>query len=334
MSRISIVIPLYNKAPFVQRTLESIASQTYTAWECIIVNDGSTDKSADVVRDVICNMENGIGEKFHLIEQGNAGVSAARNLGISVSDRESDFVCFLDADDWWAPIFLEEMVKLTAQYPKAGVFACNYYKVKNGKLISFFDQPTGSADYFKMYQTIAMPITSISVMVRRDVLESVAEKDADGNRVYFKPNLKLGEDFDLWIRLCMKSQFVWCNEHLAYYNNDVPVNARAIGNLHHPKHHILWNLEDIEERLAMSDERTRESYKCMIDTIRVYSLMPYYLSNDYRKDAIEQLRKVDWTKQPMKYRLQYKMPIWLLKVKNRFMRMGSFYKQKLLKIIR
>lgn len=321
MARISVIIPLYNKAPYVAKTLESVKNQTFTDYECIIVNDGSTDNSAEIVERLTIN-----DERFRLLDQENAGVSAARNRGIAESKGE--LLCFLDADDWWAPTFLEEMVHLAEEYPEVGIFACNYYKVKNGKLISFFDQPTGPADYFKMYQTIAMPITSISVMVRRNVLEAIAEKNAEGNKLYFKPNLKLGEDFDLWIRLCLESPFVWCNEHLAYYNNDVPANVRAIGNLHQPQHHILWNL-GWTERI----EATNGDFIKMIDTIRVYSLMPYYLSNDYRKDAIDILQKVDWTKQPMKYRIQYKMPIWLLKITNRFMKTGSFYKQKLLKWI-
>ena len=85
---ISIVIPLYNKESSIIRTLESVKEQTFTDYECLIINDGSTDKSADVVRDVICNMAGGIRERFHLIEEENGGVCSARNRGIKEAKSE------------------------------------------------------------------------------------------------------------------------------------------------------------------------------------------------------------------------------------------------------
>lgn len=120
----SIIVPLYNKAPYVKKALESIVSQTFTDWECIIVDDGSTDNSAGICEGIIHPFIHSAVHPIRLIKQANSGVAAARNNGVAISNGE--YVCFLDADDWWEPTFLEEMDKLTKEYPDAGLYATNY----------------------------------------------------------------------------------------------------------------------------------------------------------------------------------------------------------------
>ena len=97
--RFSIIVPLYNKAPYVRKALESIVAQTYRDWECIIVNDGSTDDSLEVVNKYIqsVNSEERIVNSIRIISQTNSGVAAARNRG--VKDSKGEYVCFLDADE-------------------------------------------------------------------------------------------------------------------------------------------------------------------------------------------------------------------------------------------
>ena len=106
MPRISIIIPIYNVAPYLSRCIESILKQTYTDWELLLIDDGSQDDSAEVcrryaVRDV----------RIRFFEQKNAGVSAARNRGL----REAcgDYVTFVDGDDWIEAPMLQEMISRT-----------------------------------------------------------------------------------------------------------------------------------------------------------------------------------------------------------------------------
>ncbi|WP_427162491.1 glycosyltransferase family 2 protein [Aliinostoc sp. HNIBRCY26] len=94
---VAVIIPLYNKGEYIARTLNSILNQTYQNLEIIVVNDGSTDNSADIVK----NYQD---SRIKLIHQTNAGPGAARNRGMS--ETQADFLSFLDADDEWLPDFL------------------------------------------------------------------------------------------------------------------------------------------------------------------------------------------------------------------------------------
>jgi len=302
--KVSVIIPLFNKAPYVKKALESVKAQTFTDYECIIINDGSTDDSATIAEQWIKENSCRCGCGCRLITQTNAGVSAARNKGIALA--QGDYITFLDADDWWAPSFLCHMVNLSQSYSNAGILACNYYKVRNGKLISFFDQPTGPANYFKMYNTIAMPITTNSVLIKRSALNKVAIVQND-DVIYFKSQIKMGEDFDLWVRLVQQNEFIWCNEYLSFYNNDVPVGNRAVGNLYNPENHFLWNIADLEQL-----ESTDNDIKQMLDNLRVHNLKSYLLNSKYREASKQLLAKVDWSKQPLREKIEYKLPIYVL----------------------
>ncbi len=104
---VSVVVPLYNKAPTVARALASIQSQTFGGHETIVVDDGSTDASAAIA-------ERFTGERLRVVRQANAGPGAARNRGIA--DARGSLLAFLDADDEWLPRFLEQSVALLDRY--------------------------------------------------------------------------------------------------------------------------------------------------------------------------------------------------------------------------
>ena len=124
--RFSVIIPLYNKAPYVKKALESVFNQTFKDFEIVIVDDGSSDASFNVAQETIKNSP----AEYQLLHQNNSGVSTARNNGVKAS--YGDYICFLDADDWWAPTYLERMSWLIDAYPEAKIYGTNYYYVKNG----------------------------------------------------------------------------------------------------------------------------------------------------------------------------------------------------------
>ena len=125
MPHFSVIMPLYNKAPYVRKAVESVVGQTYVDWEMIIVDDCSTDGSAAIV-------EQFTDPRIRIVRlERNGGVGAARNRG--VVESSTPLICFLDADDWWEPTFLEEIEGLIERYPNAGIYGTGYYIVKNGE---------------------------------------------------------------------------------------------------------------------------------------------------------------------------------------------------------
>lgn len=329
-TRFSIIMPLYNKAPFVRKALESIASQTYRDFELIIIDDGSTDNSAAICEEFFQTFNHSLAHSINvnrsfvhsLIRQTNSGVAAARNRGIAESHGE--FVCFLDADDWWKPTFLEEMAKLIKEYPDAGIYASNYIYYKPGKTHVALNLERGHIDYPKAYsKDLSMPVWTGATCMPRKVFDEMGG---------FPLGIKLGEDFLLWAKTALHYPVAYSEKPLAYYNNDVPASLRATRNLHAPKHHMLFNLDPLLNEInRLQSTSNQTAWIKLIDKLRVYGLLEYWLSDAYHDAAAAELQKVDWSKQPHSAKAQYEKPIWLLKAKQRFMQIGSYCKQKLIK---
>ena len=315
MPLFSVIIPLYNKAPYVGKTVESVLGQTLDNYELIIIDNGSTDGSSDIVAGFT-------DPRIRTIRlDKNVGVSNARNNGVTMAT--ATYITFLDADDWWEPTFLEEMAGLIERHPDAGIYGTGYYIVKNSKKrlapVGVGEEfVEGEINYCSVYaRTLCMPLTSITIAMPKAVFE-----ESGG----FKPHLKLGEDFDLWVRIALKHKVVFLNKPLSNYNQDVDVTYRGTHHLRDPKEHMLWNLGFLEP-----EEKTNPDYKQLIDNLRTYSLLPYLLTKQYRNAARQELAKVDWNHQPTKTRRLYQKPIIYLKLRSQFLKLGSKIKQALIK---
>lgn len=323
--RFSVIIPLYNKAPYVRKALDSICAQTYRDFECIIVDDGSTDNSLAVVKECIEQFRI-YNFKFQILSQKNVGVAAARNNGVVKSKGE--YVSFLDADDWWEPNFLEEMDRLITEYPEAGLYATNYIYYKPGKTHIALNLERGYIDYPKAYyEGSSMPVWTGATCMPRRVFDEMGG---------FPVGIKLGEDFLLWAKTALNYKVAFCEKTLAFYNNDVPAHLRATRNLHTPAYHMLFNLGEIESIVDTGQSLSmvnRGEWKALLDKLRVIGLMEYWLDERYHDTAAAELENVDWSRQPKKAKAQYEKPIWYLKAHRYFMQVGSYFKQKLIKLI-
>jgi len=316
----SVVIPLYNKAPYIEKAIRSVAAQTCRDFELIVIDDGSKDGGFEIAKKLLAALTPPLGG-WGATCQSNQGVSVTRNNGVKLA--KYDYIAFLDADDWWAPTYLEEMKNLIAQYPEAGIYGSSYYKVKNGKHIQAnigvsdgFQQ--GLINYFQVYaKTLWMPLWTGATVIKKNIFH-----ENNG----FKPTLKLGEDFDLWVRVALKYPVAFLNKPLAYYNQDVEQANRAIGNkLHKPQEHMLFALKELYET-----EKPDSDLKHLMDALRVYGLFPYYLNKSTRKEALEQLGRVDWSKQSAAaYRQYYRTPVWLLILKRNIIQLAWKLKQKI-----
>lgn len=296
----SVIMPLYNKAQYVAKTIASVLGQSYADWELIIVDDGSKDDSFAVASKAISGCDRAL-----IIRQENAGVSTARNNGVALS--KGDFVCFLDADDWWSPTFLVEMHNLITEYPDAGIFGSSYFLVKNKinkiapiALDEGFEK--GYINYIQVYSRfLCMPLWTGAICVKKIVFEEMQG---------FKPQLKLGEDFDLWLHIALQHKVAFVNNPLAYYNQNVDLINRAVGKLHKPETTEICCYSDYEKQYP-----NNTYLKQLLDNKRVFALMKYYLSKQYRGFAKLELAKIDWSKQPKSAKRTYNTPVLLLQLK-------------------
>ena len=315
--RFSVIIPLYNKAPYVAKAIGSVLAQTFTNYELVVVDDGSRDDSAEMAAKAMDGRPD-----CRLIRQANAGVSMARNNGVTAS--HGDYLCFLDADDWWEPTFLEEISKLIEEFPDAGIYGTSYtivnetrHKTRVSPIGVEAGFEKGYINYCRVYaKTLAMPLTSISVAIPRPVFDEMHG---------FPKGIKLGEDFLLWIHIALKHKVAFLNKPLAYYNQDVDAANRGVGRLHNPEEHMLWNLADLEPL-----EQSNADYKQLVDNLRTYGLYPYFLSRKYHDAAKKELDKVDWMRQPKKVMRRYKQPFFMQKWLYALRKIGSCIKSKLL----
>lgn len=316
MPRFSVIIPLYNKAPYVGKTVESVLNQTYDDYELIVIDNGSTDGSNEIV----AGFTDLRIRRVRLEE--NVGVSNARNKGVELSS--APYITFLDADDWWEPTFLEEMAGLVERQSDAGIYGTGYYIVKNGKkrlapigVKEGFVE--GEINYCAVYaKTLCMPLTSITVAMPRTVF------DESGG---FNPQLKLGEDFDLWIRIALKHKVMFLNKPLSNYNQDVDVTYRGTHkSVYEPDAFSTFHFDQFAE-----EEADNQDLKILLDKMRVYSLMNFRQKNQYRERVMQEIAKVDFNNVDSIYRFYYKAPYWIVKIYLSFIQCLSTIKHTIIK---
>jgi glycosyltransferase involved in cell wall biosynthesis len=301
----SIIIPVYNKAVYIEKALQSIVAQTFTDYELIIVNDGSTDNSLEVIKKTLsffCDFPKFADIEVKIIEQKNQGVSVARNNGVKAAKHE--YIAFLDADDWWEVTYLEEMSVLIQKYPSFGIYGSSYYKVINGTVRQANigvdpDFKDGSIDYLKVFaKTMYMPLWTGATVVKLEVFLS-----ENG----FNKQLKGGEDFDLWLRIIRKVGVAYLNKPLAYYNQDVDLKSRAVGSrLYEPDEHVIFS--------DFGELNENKDFRRLFEILAVYALLPYYLAGKNKKEVDEIISTINWKNHSFKYTLYYKiMPKFFVK---------------------
>lgn len=232
---ISVVVPAYNAEKYLRQTLESVRAQTLRDWECIVVDDGSSDESAQIAREIAAS-----DTRILLVQQPNAGVSAARNTGFSHANPQSEFVAFFDADDLWEPEMLQTLVKTLEAHPEAVAAHCNAFYIDGAgaRISEGVLEESGIRRYvydgrqvqrsevahpttFANAVTNCPIITPGCVLIRRAAFERIRG---------FNPALRQGEDWDVWVQLTRLSDFPFVNRALLGYRrhqNNASVDRRS-----------------------------------------------------------------------------------------------------------
>jgi len=198
MPKVSVIIPTYNRAGYIEEAIDSVLAQTYKDFEIIVIDDGSTDKTRKVLRKYT--------GQIRYFPQENQGVAVSRNKGIAVSRGE--YVAFLDSDDAWLPKKLERQVAFLEEHPDIALVCGEVFLMdEKGETIHHVphdrELPLTFKNLFEQ-SLIHVPTT----MVRRQILE-----EAGG----FDPAVDTSEDYDLWLRIIKKHRGHYMELPLAKY---------------------------------------------------------------------------------------------------------------------
>lgn len=214
---VTVAMPAYNAELWIARAIESVLGQTLSDWELIVVNDGSTDGTAAVVRTFRDS-------RVRMVCQDNGGAALARNT--AMRHARGRYVALLDADDWYEPRHLERTTGFLDQHPTCSLVGTNYYFINyrgerilgcRPREILGKDGDGVIPDYFRAaMRNRCYPITCCAVF-RRELIPQLGE---------FDENLPSDEDHDFWTRWAMRSRFGYIDEPLCYYQTDTPGSNR------------------------------------------------------------------------------------------------------------
>lgn len=200
MPTVSVIIPTYNRGDLILDSLRSIFLQNYSDYEIIVVDDGSTDNTEDVLSYLIKD------NKIRYVKQDNQGESSARNHGILLS--QGKYIAFLDSDDLFEPTKLKMQVQYLEDHPEIGLVHSGYTKFDNyGHDLGYRDTSWFCGMIYPkllLHWTVLMAVDT--VMVPKKVFEVVG---------LFDETLRMGPDLDMWRRISRKYSFGFISESLA-----------------------------------------------------------------------------------------------------------------------
>ena len=293
------------------KAIKSVLAQTNIDYELVIMDDGSTDNSFEIASKTIEGRGN-----CQVYRQQNAGVSMARNNAVALS--HGDYICFLDADDWWSPCFLTEMAGLIDAYPEAGIYGTGYTIVdetrKRTRVAPIGVEPgfdKGYINYCKVYaKTLAMPLWTGAVCIPRAIFEEMKG---------FPMGIKLGEDFLLWIKIALRYKVAFLNKPLSFYNQDVEMAGRGVVSKgYDPDSFMTFHFDQFAEQ-----EKQDPELKILLDRLRTYSLLRFRFSNSHKEKVSREIAKVDFSNVDKVYWFYYKMPFPLIWCCNKFRTFAS-----------
>lgn len=231
----SVVIPLYNKADTIERTIRSVWSQSFKDYELIVVNDGSTDGSLSVAQRLAKECA------FKIIDKPNGGVSSARNAGANAAAGR--YVALLDGDDIWYPNHLQQLADAIAKHPEVKFFGTGYERI-SGKYI-YYTIPWGGCRVKDVYSAFryGQPINTSTVAIARDLWMKVGG---------FDERYSFYEDYEFFFRLGLHTKCCIVRKISGRYMSDANESAtktcRALTTETRP--HIKFLDEQIKSRAA------------------------------------------------------------------------------------
>jgi glycosyltransferase involved in cell wall biosynthesis len=276
-------MPAFNASKTIVSAVESVIAQTFSDWELLIINDGSSD-------DTLKQVANFDDQRIKVLSQLNKGVASARNAGLDVATGE--FIAFLDSDDLWLPSKLEKQLKVFTSYgSEVGLVYTKYRgftdNASDSHSLGFDGIELLSNDYYSLLVMDYIP--TLTVMIRSNIVEHVG---------LFREDLRGVEDWDFWIRIKKSYELKKINEELALYRispfslsgNKIShaaeelkvLDAHVVNKINIPDSvvnmaFLFWHIKKIKYLLIGS--QYKEAIKCFFDLLKLQkiSLLNYLL---------------------------------------------------------
>src|SRR3989344_1185269 len=261
---VSVIIPAFNVEGFIKNALNSALNQTYSNIEIIIIDDGSTDKTKEVLEPYIT------GGKIKYIYQANQGLAGARNSGIHKS--RGKYITLLDADDEFLPEKIKKQVKALEANPDYGICYCDIIHFSEGSPRKFYHHryTYQSGNLFELLLKKQF-LNPLSVIIKKDILDKWG---------VFDPELRHTEDWELWLRLSSHGvKFYYLDEPLALYQVRISGNLSIIQNEPKMKENSLKVFARLEKNLS-EEERNRYRFKEIIKNLKLKTALAYLMIGD------------------------------------------------------
>ena len=257
MSTVSVVIPTFNREGFIEQCVVSALQQSKKPDEVIVVDDGSSDKTWDVLRTLGFSDSKEERNSLRYIFQRNKGVSAARNLGIKAAKFR--YIAFLDSDDLWLEKKLEKQISsLESQSIRYRLSHTNEIWVRNGvRVNAHLKHEKNGGDIFIQCLKLCC-ISPSSSLVDRSVFDDFG---------FFDENLPACEDYDFWLRFCAFEDVHFVNEHLLIKNggHDQQLSKKHWG----MDRFRVTALENLLKNQSLSEFKRKETIKELIFKLQV-----------------------------------------------------------------
>lgn len=257
MPAISVIIPAYNAEATIAETIGSVQKQTFTDLEIIVINDGSTDRTLEVLQKIP-------DPRLKVFSYKNSGVSVSRNRGISQATGE--YIAFLDSDDLWTPDKLESQLTALQYNPKAGVaYSWTYFMFEDEKLSFVENSHCFEGNVYPGLLLTNFLHNGSNPLIRKEAVESVG---------LFDPAIKSVEDWDYYIRLAKKWDFVLVPKPQILYRQHLSS--------------ISYNIEVMQQHCLQLMKKTFETAPKDLQYLKGKSL-----ANIYQYSAQKYMKTVD-----------------------------------------
>lgn len=322
LTMISVIIPLYNKSNTILSTLDTVLKQTYRHFEILIINDGCTDNSVELIQNSITD------ERIKIIHQKNQGVSVARNKGVECAKYE--YIAFLDGDDEWLPEYLSKMVDAIQLFPDSKMF-CSAGLGRNGEgptVKRQIDKYSNKVVAFNFFENPHIFLHISATVVTKELFYEV-----NG----FPIGMKRNEDFAFLYSAALFTQPIYSGFPLSIYVGGVENQATTLS--------IYENenlLSDIVKRYNIVQENWIKSksnnasflifmryelrHFLMINSINKEFATNLYILNHLKPDILEQFSFLE--KFLISHKSLYRLSIFFTLITKVFWRMRGFQRVK------